>query len=111
MVLGALRLDAVRAGAAADLEALVEELSRLSPEFAAMWRDNDFPGGFHAEGVKQMRHPVLGPLAFEYSAFAVDGRTDLSLVIYNPATPRDADKIASLIEAPAEAPLLRDRLS
>jgi hypothetical protein len=37
--------------------------------------------------VKHIRHPVLGPLAFEYSAFAVDGRTDLSMIVYNPATP------------------------
>jgi hypothetical protein len=39
---------------------------------------------------------VLGPLAFEYSAFAVDGRPDLSMVIYNPVTPADAEKIRSL---------------
>jgi hypothetical protein len=35
-------------------------------------------------------------LAFEYSAFAVDGRPDLSMVVYNPAPPADAQKIASL---------------
>jgi hypothetical protein len=39
---------------------------------------------------------VLGPIAFEYSAFAVDGRPDLSMVVYNPATPADAEKISSL---------------
>jgi hypothetical protein len=39
----------------------------------------------------------LGPLAFEYSAFAVDGRTDLSMIVYNPATPEDARRIQSLI--------------
>ena len=96
LVLGAFRLDAARAGAAADVEPLVDELCRLSPEFKAMWRDNDLPGA-HREAVKQIRHPVLGPLAFEYSAFAVDGRTDLSLLIYNPATPADAERIASLL--------------
>jgi hypothetical protein len=41
---------------------------------------------------------VLGALAFEYSTFAVDGRTDLSLLIYNPATPEDAARVASLIK-------------
>jgi hypothetical protein len=41
--------------------------------------------------------PVLGPISFEYSAFAVDGRPDLSMVVHNPATPADADKISSLI--------------
>jgi len=97
-VLGAFRVDAARAGAAAEVEPLVEELCRLSPEFAAMWRDNDVRGP-HGEAVKHIRHPVLGPLAFEYSAFAVDGRTDLSMVVYNPATPADAERIRMLVEA------------
>jgi len=45
-----------------------------------------------------MRHPALGPLAFEYSAFAVDGRTDLTMVVYNPATPEDAERIKSALD-------------
>ena len=93
-VVGAFRVDAARAGAAAEVEPLVDELCRLSPEFKALWRDNDVQS--HGEGVKRMRHPVLGPIAFEYSAFAVDGRPDLTMVVYNPATPADADKIRSL---------------
>jgi transcriptional regulator with XRE-family HTH domain len=98
-VVGAFRADAARAGATAEVEPLVEELCQLSPEFKAMWRDNDVHGG-HGEAVKHIRHPILGPLAFEYSAFAVDGRPDLSMVVYNPATPADAERITSLIEAP-----------
>src|SRR5580704_8626678 len=97
-VLGAFRVDAARAGAAAEIEPLVEELCRLSPEFKAMWRDNDVPT-HHGEAVKHIRHPVLGPIAFEFSTFAVDGRTDLAMVVYNPATPEDAERISSLIEA------------
>jgi hypothetical protein len=57
-------VDAARAGAAEDVEPLVDELCRLSPEFKAMWRDNDVQGA-HGEAVKHIRHPVLGPLAFE----------------------------------------------
>jgi hypothetical protein len=67
-----------------------------------MWRDNDVHGS-HGEAVKRIRHPVLGPLAFEYSAFAVDGRTDLSMVVYNPATPADAEKIGSRIGSMPDA--------
>ncbi|HUO11263.1 MAG TPA: helix-turn-helix transcriptional regulator [Caulobacteraceae bacterium] len=95
LVLAAFRLDAARAGAAADVEPLVEELSRLSPEFQAMWRDNEMPE-FHGDGVKHIRHPILGPITFEYSAFAVDGRTDLSLLVYNLTTPGAAEQIATL---------------
>jgi transcriptional regulator with XRE-family HTH domain len=100
LVVGAFRLDAARAGAAADVEPLVDELCRSSPEFKAMWRDHDVPGAPHGDAAKRLRHPVLGPIAYEYSAFAVDGRTDLSLLVYNPLTPADAERIASLIERP-----------
>ena len=96
-VLGAFRVDAARAGAAEAVESLVEELCRLSPEFRAMWRENDVRGAVHGEAVKHIRHPALGRLAFEYSAFAVDGRPDLSMVVYNPATPEDAERIKSLL--------------
>jgi transcriptional regulator with XRE-family HTH domain len=96
-VVGAFRIDAARAGAAAEVEPLVDELCRLSAEFKAMWRENDVHS-WHGEAVKRIRHPLLGPLAFEYSAFSVDGRTDLTMVLYNPATPTDADKIRSLME-------------
>jgi transcriptional regulator with XRE-family HTH domain len=94
-VVGAFRVDAARAGAAAEVEPLVDELCRLSPEFKMMWGDNDVHGAA-GEIVKHIRHPILGPFAFEYSTFSVDGRTDLSMVIYNPVTPADAQKIRSL---------------
>jgi transcriptional regulator with XRE-family HTH domain len=101
-VVGAFRVDAARAGAAAEVEPLVDELCRLSPEFKALWRDNDVQS--HGEAVKHIRHAVLGPIAFEFSAFAVDGRPDLSMVVYNPATPADAQKISSLSSARAALP-------
>jgi transcriptional regulator with XRE-family HTH domain len=94
LVVGAFRVDAARAGAAAEVEPLVDELCRLSPEFKALWRDNDVRS--HSDGVKHIRHPLLGPITFEYSAFAVDGRPDLSMVVYIPAAPADARKIRSL---------------
>lgn len=95
-VVGAFKIDAARAGAAADVEPLVDELCRLSPEFKVMWGDNDLRS--HGEAVKHIKHPVLGPIGFEYSAFAVDGRPDLSMVVYNPVTQADLDRIRSLIE-------------
>ena len=100
-VLGAFRLETARAGAATEVQPLVDELYRLSADFRAMWQDNEVRGPF-GETVKHIRHPIIGRLAFEYSAFAVDGRTDLSLVIYNPATPADAARIRSLLGEPSE---------
>lgn len=94
-VVGAFRIDAARAGAAAEVGPLVDELCAVSPEFKAMWRDNDVH--HHGEVVKQMRHPVLGKIAFEYSVFAVDGRSDLSMVMYNPVALADLDRIRALM--------------
>jgi len=94
-VVSAFRVDAARAGAVAEVEPLVDELSRLSPEFKALWRDNDVRT--HGDGVKHIRHAVLGMIVFEYSAFAVDGRPDLCMVVHNPLTPADAEKIGSLM--------------
>jgi transcriptional regulator with XRE-family HTH domain len=95
-VMGSFRVDAARAGAAEQMERLADELCRLSPEFKAMWSENEVRGT-HGDAVKHVRHPVLGALAFEYSAFSVDGRTDLSMVVYNPATSQDAARIKSLL--------------
>ncbi len=91
-VVGAFRIDASRAGAMAEVEPLVSELCSRSPEFATMWRDNDVQAP-HGDGVKCIRHPVLGPLTFEYSAFIIDGRTDLTMVVYNPVDPEDLASI------------------
>jgi transcriptional regulator with XRE-family HTH domain len=98
-VVGTFRADAARLGpgAAAQAKALVDELSAKSPEFAAMWRDNDVSD--HGEGTKHLKHPVHGPIGLEYSSFAVDGRPDLALVIYNPATAADAELVRRLVRS------------
>ncbi|HVZ52272.1 MAG TPA: helix-turn-helix transcriptional regulator, partial [Pseudolabrys sp.] len=95
-VVAAFRADATRAGATENVKALVDELSRLSPEFAALWRENDVRS--YGEGTKSMRHPRAGMLEFEFSSFAVDGRPDLGLVIYTPATPAVAARIRALLK-------------
>ncbi|HWA50602.1 MAG TPA: helix-turn-helix transcriptional regulator [Dongiaceae bacterium] len=95
-VVAAFRLETARAGVSERAKALVEELSQASPAFAAMWRDNAVSR--HGEGVKRMKHPIAGPLTFDYSTFAVDGRPDLGLVIYTPATPADAERVRKLLK-------------
>ena len=96
-VVAAFRADAARAGATGSVQGLVDELCRLSPEFAVMWRDNDVRN--YGEGSKYIRHPRAGLIAFEYSSFAVDGRPDLNMVIYSPATTKDVDRIRSLFKS------------
>jgi transcriptional regulator with XRE-family HTH domain len=98
----AFRADVARAGAADKVKVLVDELSRLSPEFEAIWRENEVRSSY-SEVVKHLRHPLAGVIALEYSTFAVDGRPDLDMVVYNPATPEDAERIRSLIKDRSEA--------
>jgi transcriptional regulator with XRE-family HTH domain len=98
-VVAAFRADAVRAGASDDITRLVDELSQLSPEFEAMWRNQDV--NTPTEGVKRLRHPELGVLELEFSAFAVDGRPELAMIVYNPATTAQADRIRAFLSTPS----------
>lgn len=99
-VVGAFRADVIRAGAASEAAQLVEELSRASPEFAALWAANDVR--VHGEGSKRLHHASAGLIELEYSGFSVDGRPDLALVVYHPATAADADRVRALL---ASAPV------
>lgn len=94
-IVAAFRADVARAGAAQNAKALIDEMCRRSPEFDEMWRDNDVRTHY-GEGPKIVRHPQAGLIALELSTFAVEGRPDLSMVVYNPATPADVEKITSL---------------
>ena len=96
-VVAAFRADVARAGAVSHVADFVDEMCHLSVEFARLWADNDVRS--YGGGVKHLRHPVLGPIAFEYSSFAVDGRPDLGMVVYNPATPEDAQRIRAVLAA------------
>lgn len=93
-VVGAFRADAARAGAVSEVAQLVDELCGASPEFATLWRENDVLA--HGDGTKRLKHPELGDIELEYSAFAVDGRPDLSLTVYNPVDSAVADRIRDL---------------
>lgn len=99
-VVGAFRADAARAGAGTEIGALVDELSRRSPEFESLWLENDVAA--HADGSKRLRHPELGLIELEFSAFAVEGRPDLGLLVYNPANPDSERRVAALLSAPID---------
>lgn len=98
-VVGAFRADIARVNAStsAEVTRLVADLSAVSPEFVALWQDNNVVA--HGEGVKRIRHPNAGLLAMDYSSFAVEGRPELGMIIYNPATPKDAEKLRMLLDA------------
>lgn len=100
-LVGAFRVDAARVGAAEEITSLVDELCRTSPDFATFWAETDVyaPG----EGIKQLKHPQLGIVRMEYSAFAVDGRPDLGLMVYNPLDEEVKERIRTLVSRRIEA--------
>lgn len=91
----AFRADVARAGATAEVAALVEELSRSSPAFKAMWQENEVSASPH--NVKDMCHPILGTISFEASLFGVDGRQDLTMLIFMPVSTEIAKRITNLL--------------
>jgi transcriptional regulator with XRE-family HTH domain len=95
-VVGAFRADVARAGLVSEAGKLVDELCRISPEFEALWRDNDVHNHEDGNGVKRLTHPKLGLIELEYSAFSVDGRPDLGMIVYTPLDREVARQIREL---------------
>jgi transcriptional regulator with XRE-family HTH domain len=95
LVVGTVRRDLMRAGMSAETEALIAELSESSAEFRRMWAAGDVLT--HGEGTKQIRHATAGLISLEFSTFSVDGHPDLGLVVFNPATDADREKVRRLM--------------
>jgi hypothetical protein len=51
------------------------------------------------QGVKTIRHPILGEIQLEYSSFGVDGRSDLDMIVYNPVDQAIAERIRAMVRA------------
>jgi hypothetical protein len=83
-----LRAEAGRDPNDSCLRALVGELSTLSPEFRTLWASHDIR--FRHEGVKQLRHPVVGDLELTYQSFSLPGLPravhDVSVYTAEPGT-------------------------
>ncbi|MCX5497078.1 helix-turn-helix transcriptional regulator [Kaistia dalseonensis] len=96
-VVGAFRADAMRAGAGVEIQLLVDELSASSPEFKALWDDNEVTG--MRDGIKRLHHPLLGAIELEFSTFAVEGRSDLNMLVYSPANEAVMERFQAVIGA------------
>lgn len=99
-VVATFRAETAKTNISAYTKALIDELSQLSPAFKSMWLEHDVRT--HGEGTKHIRHPTLGLITLEYSAFAVDGKPHLGMVIYNPVTAKDKAGVRALIEDAAK---------
>ncbi|UAJ10526.1 MmyB family transcriptional regulator [Glacieibacterium megasporae] len=96
-IIGVFRGDAARAGAAAIVQPLVDELCAKNPDFAAMWRESGVNDT--CEGVRRLCHAEFREIGLKFSSFAVDGRADLAMLIYTPASDGDAVRIRAITAA------------
>jgi transcriptional regulator with XRE-family HTH domain len=94
------RAETARIGTTERAAALIDELSRSSPEFATMWCEGDVAA--LGPGTKRFERDG-GGFTLESSTFAVHGHADLHMIVYTPATPADAARLREILEA-AESP-------
>jgi transcriptional regulator with XRE-family HTH domain len=94
-VVAAFRAETARGGAPERAAALVDELSRSSPEFAALWSERDVAA--LGAGTKRIGR-ADGIITFDYSTFAVHGHADLQMIVHTPSTPSDAARLEELLE-------------
>ena len=94
-VVASFRAEITRIGMTPRAQAIIDDLCRTSPEFAAMWREHDVR--VHGEGTKIIHHADAGAITLEFSTFAVDGQPDLGMVVFSPATPEVRERIRALI--------------
>lgn len=79
------RVDYARYRGDAELDALVKEMTRRSPEFRQFWRRHDVMSS--GEGIKTLRVKGKGDMLFEHTSFSVNGEPDLNLLVYAPLGP------------------------
>jgi len=89
------RADVTRAGAEREAKPLVDELCLRSEEFKAIWHEQGVRS--QSDGIKGLRHPVLGEIELEYSAFAVGDRPGLRLVVWNPVRAVDTERVKAIL--------------
>ena len=74
-------------------QALLAELTEVSPEFAAMWAERDIEDAGQIR--KELEHPLVGLLVVESTAMRVPARPDLTIVLH---TPLDEANTAAKLE-------------
>lgn len=94
--LAAFRGDLARLPTSADAHRLVAELAATNADFRRLWAQTHLLSQW--VGRKVIDHPEIGELALDYSSFAVDGSSGMSLVVFTPSTPGQAAAVAELID-------------
>jgi transcriptional regulator with XRE-family HTH domain len=90
------RADSARYPGDPAFAALIEDLQHASPEFRQWWSQHDVLSIPNCH--KEMRHPILGYLEFEYVTLQVPDHPDLKMIVYT-ANPATAAKLASVLSS------------
>ena len=93
-LVASLRAESARIGTTERAAALVDELSRSSPAFAAMWKERNVAA--LGPGVKRLTRADR-VITFDFATFAVHGHSDLHMVVYTPSTSADARELRELL--------------
>lgn len=93
------RLDAARAGHFPEAQALAAELRETNADFRRLWAENDVSS--HGIGVQRLKQSEHGLITLERSSFAVSGAEGLTMVVFTPAAPADAEALDALLLPPA----------
>jgi transcriptional regulator with XRE-family HTH domain len=82
------------------LAELIGELSMKSEAFRRLWARHDVREKTH--GVKDIRHPIVGPLTLYYETLALRGEPDQVLVTYVPEPDSASETALRLLESVTE---------
>jgi transcriptional regulator with XRE-family HTH domain len=98
VVLAQFRAESAKYTGDPDFERLIGLLTQSSPEFRAWWPERDVLR--RLSGVKHIRHPSAGSMAFEHMSLSIDDDSDMKLIVYTPlAEQNTVAKLARLLEA------------
>ena len=91
-----LRVDYSQSPGDASFDALIDEMSEVSPMFRELWRSPEIRS--RSEGVHLLKHPQLGGITFEHTSYVIEGAATLRVVIFAPHDPESASKVALLAQ-------------
>ena len=94
-VVSTFRREVARASDDSALQDLVAELCESSAEFRKLWLQHEVRT--YGAGIKRLLLPQGRKLDLEYSAFVVDDRPALTMVVFNPVAATDAQTMTWLL--------------
>lgn len=102
VVLASFRAESAKYVGDPDFDRLIALMMRSSPEFRDWWPRRDVAR--RLTGLKHVRHPTAGAMAFEHMSLSIDDGSDMRLVVYTPLAEQNSiAKLQALLDAlPAE---------